>query len=102
LMNRIARVCLRWLLPATTLAAFLFVLNHTGVISGAIAPPTGHVPQYVLRNTDMTSYLNWMEAGRHSWLVPNYGAPWLTTNELFTPILTLMGRVSNVLPWSTL
>src|SRR5437868_725033 len=92
----------RWILPSVAIAAFLFILNHTAVISGALAPPPGYVPQYVLRNTDMTVYLNSMQAGRHVWFPPNFSAPWITPDELFTPILTLMGHVSNFMPWSVL
>jgi len=92
----------RWILPSVAIAAFLFILNHTAVISGALAPPPGYVPQYVLRNTDMTVYLNWMQAGRRAWFPPNFSAPWITPDELFTPILTLMGHVSNFMPWSIL
>src|SRR5579884_1016821 len=102
MMRQLAAFCVRWIFPSVAIATGLFILNHTAVISGAIAPPAGYVPQYVLRNIDMCSYLNWMEAGRHRWLVPNYGAPWLTPDELFTPILTLMGHLSNALPWTTL
>jgi len=96
------RLWSRWILPSVAIAAFLFILNHTAVISGAIAPPPGYVPQYVLRNTDMTVYLNSMQASRHAWLPPNFSAPWLTPDELFTPILTLMGHLSNFMPWSIL
>ena len=92
----------RWILPSVAIAAFLFILNHTAVISGALAPPPGYVPQYVLRNTDMTVYLNSMQAGKHVWFPPNFSAPWITPDELFTPILTLIGRVSNFMPWSVL
>jgi len=50
----------------------------------------------------MTVYLNWMQAGRRAWFPPNFSAPWITPDELFTPILTLMGHVSNFMPWSIL
>jgi len=101
-MTEIRRLCSQWVLPSVALAAFLFILNHTAVISGAIAPPPGYVPQYVLRNSDMTVYLNSMQAGRHVWLPPNFSAPWLTPDELFTPILALVGHLSNFMPWSVL
>jgi hypothetical protein len=101
-MARFARISIHWILPSTAIAAALFLLNYTAVISGALAPPPGHVPQYVLRNIDMTVYLNWMQSARDRWLLPNYSAPWLTPDEVFTPILTVMGRLSNLLPWSTL
>ncbi len=96
------RLWSKWIFPSVTIAAFLFVLNHAAVISGALAPPPGYAPQYVLRNTDMTVYLNSMQASRHAWLAPNFSAPWLTPDELFTPILTLMGHLSNFMPWSVL
>jgi|GEM_PF-1401579 len=101
-MSTGTRVWTRWILPAVAVAALLFILNYTAVISGALAPPRGYVPQYVLRNTDMTVYLNSMQAGRHAWLAPNFSAPWLTPDELLTPILTLMGQMSNFMPWSVL
>lgn len=102
MMGKSVRLWSRWILPSTAVAAFLFILNHAAVISGAIAPPPGYLPQYVLRNTDMTVYLNSMQAGRHVWFPPNFSAPWLTPDELFTPLLTLMGRLSNFMPWSVL
>jgi hypothetical protein len=102
MMTESRRLWSQWILPSVAVAAFLFVLNHAAVISGALAPPPGYVPQYVLRNTDMTVYLNSMQAGRHVWLPPNFSAPWLTPNELFTPILTLLGHMSNFMPWSVL
>ena len=94
------RLWSEWIFPSVGVAAFLFVLNYAAVISGALAPPSGYVPQYVLRNDDMTVYLNWMQASRHVWLPHNFSAPWLTADELFTPILALMGHVSNFMPWS--
>jgi hypothetical protein len=101
-MTESRRLWFRWILPSVAIAAFLFILNHTAVISGALAPPPGYVSQYVLRNTDMTVYLNSMQAGKHVWFPPNFSAPWLTPDELFTPILTLIGRLSNFMPWSVL
>jgi len=101
-MRKGSRLWSRWIFPSVAVAAFLFVLNHTAVISGALAPPPGYVPQYVVRNTDMTVYLNSMQATRHAWLAPNFSAPWLTSNELLTPILALMGHMSNIMPWPVL
>jgi hypothetical protein len=101
-MSESPRLWSRWILPSFAVAAFLFILNHAAVISGALAPPPGYVPQYVVRNTDMTVYLTSMQATRHAWLAPNFSAPWLMSNEFLTPLLTLMGHLSNFMPWSVL
>lgn len=98
-MRKGSRLWPRWIRPSVAVAAFLFVWNHTAVTSGALAPPPGYVPQYVVRNTDMTVYPDSMQATRHAWLAPNFSPPWPTSNELLTPILAVMGHMSNFMPW---
>lgn len=74
------------------LAAFLFLIHHAGVISGAVAPPAGFEPAWVVRNLDVPQYLTWLNASRSDVLLPDYHAPWLTEPALFEALFLIAAR----------
>jgi hypothetical protein len=75
------------------LAAALFTLHHLGVISGALAPPPGFEPAWVIRNLDVPQYLTWLQASRDHLLIPDYHAPWRTEPALFEPLFWVAARL---------
>src|SRR5579862_2233043 len=75
------------------MAAGLFLLNHLGVISGAIAPPPGYQPAWAIRNLDVPQYLTWINASRDHLLLPDFHAPWQTGPGLFEPLFWLAARI---------
>lgn len=75
------------------LAAGLFALHHAGVISGALAPPPGYEPAWVVRNLDVPQYLTWINASREHWLIPDHHAPWITGRDLFQPLFWIAAQI---------
>jgi hypothetical protein len=84
---------IRRLAASTILAAGLFGLHNVGVISGALAPPPGFEPAWVVRNLDVPQYLTWLNASRESLLLPDYHAPWQTEPALFEPLFWIAARL---------
>ncbi|MBM3784546.1 MAG: hypothetical protein FJW30_09325 [Acidobacteria bacterium] len=84
-------------LPAFLIGAFFFLLNHTAAISGAMAPPPGHVPTNFVTCADVPMYLSWIELARTHWLLPNPHMPQITEPALFHPLIVLTGRMANLL-----
>ncbi|MBZ5604289.1 MAG: hypothetical protein LAO79_18460 [Acidobacteriia bacterium] len=83
-------------LQIVLLAAVLFVLNHAGVISGAVAPPAGYRPSWAIHNLDIPQYLTWinaLKASRDRILLPDYHAPWQTGPALFQPMFWVIARI---------
>jgi hypothetical protein len=85
-------ILIRRLAASIILAAALFGLHDAGVISGALAPPPGFEPAWVVRNLDVPQYLTWLNASRTSALLPDYHAPWNTEPALFEPLFWLAAR----------
>lgn len=75
------------------LAAGLFALHHAGVVSGAVAPPAGFEPAWVVRNLDVPQYLTWINASREHWLIPDFHAPWRTGRDLFQPLFWIAAQI---------
>ncbi len=71
----------------------LFLLHQAAAISGALGPPPGYEPAWAIRSLDLPQYVTWLAAGRTSFLLPNYHAPWVTEPVLFQPLFVLAGRV---------
>jgi hypothetical protein len=84
---------LKRLAAAFSLAVILFALHHAGVISGAIAPPAGYEPAWVVRNLDVPQYLTWLNASRSTALLPDYHAPWQTEPALIEPLFWIAARI---------
>ena len=70
----------------------MFGLHNVGVISGALAPPPGFEPAWVVRNLDVPQYLTWLNASRIGALLPDYHAPWQTEPALFEPLFWIAAR----------
>ena len=83
------------------LGLLLFVLHQAGAISGALAPPPGYEPAWVVRNLDTPQYITWLTAARTHLLLPDYHAPWITTPALFQPLFLLVGRIIPLPPVAT-
>ncbi len=83
----------RRLAASIILAAGLFALHNAGVISGALAPPDGFEPAWVVRNLDVPQYLTWLNASRASALLPDYHAPWQTEPALLEPLFWIASRL---------
>ena len=84
---------IRRLAASIILAAGLFGLHNIGVISGALSPPPGFEPAWVVRNLDVPQYLAWLNASRTGALLPDYHAPWQTEPALIEPIFWLASRI---------
>ncbi len=80
-------------LQVVLLAVVLFVLNHAGVISGAISPPAGYVPTWAIHNLDIPQYLTWINALHDRILLPDYHAPWITEPAMFQPLFWLIALI---------
>lgn len=81
------------LIVSLLLAAALFTLENLGVISGALAPPPGYEPAWVVRNLDVPQYLTWLNASRTGWLLPDYHAPWQTEPAMFQPLFWMAAHL---------
>ena len=81
------------LVYGAALGIVLFLLHQAAVISGALAPPPGYEPAWAIRSPDLPQYVTWLAAGRTSFLLPNYHAPWSTEPALFQPLFLLAGRI---------
>jgi len=86
-------ILIRRLAASTILAVGLFGLHHIGVISGALAPPAGFEPAWVVRNLDVPQYLTWLNASRSGALLPDYHAPWQTEPALLEPLFWIAARL---------
>jgi hypothetical protein len=81
-----------YLLLALLLGLTVFLLNHAAVISGALYPPAGYEPAWVLRNMDTPQYLTWLNAAQSEILLQDYHAPWRTEQALWQPLMLLAAR----------
>ena len=86
-------ILIRRLAASIILAAGLFGLHNAGVMSGALAPPAGFEPAWVVRNLDVPQYLTWLNASRTSVLLPDYHAPWITEPALIEPLFWIASRI---------
>ena len=87
------------LLPGIA-GALLFAINNLGTVHAFFAAPAGYVPFGLLRDSDVAQYLTWINGLRHSWLLPNYHAPWTTVPGLFVPALYPVALLDRLLPLS--
>lgn len=67
----------------------LFFLHQVGPIAGALNPPKGYEPAWAIRNLDLPQYITWIAAARHSVLLPDYHAPWVTEPAMFQPLFAM-------------
>ncbi|MBZ5631685.1 MAG: hypothetical protein LAO55_01035 [Acidobacteriia bacterium] len=81
------------LVYGAALGMVLFFLHQAAIISGAIAPPPGYEPAWAIRSLDLPQYLTWLAAGRTSFLIPNYHAPWVTEPALIQPLFLVAGWI---------
>ncbi|MBZ5673798.1 MAG: hypothetical protein LAP61_06085 [Acidobacteriia bacterium] len=81
------------LVYGATLGVFLFFLQQVAVISGVLAPPPGYEPAWALRSLDLPQYVTWLAAGRTSFLLPNYHAPWVSEPAAFQPLFLVAGWI---------
>ena len=83
----------RWL-GLTALGIALALINDLPVLSGYLYTPPGYVPLGISRLADFAQYVAWARGSQHSWLLPDYHAPWLSEPALFSAFASLIGRTS--------
>ena len=87
-------------LYAALLGTLFFIANNIAIIAAILAPASGTIPQYFLRNTDTPEYLTGLQSSGSGLLLRNYFSPWRVPDAIYTPLLWSTGRLTAALPWS--